>query len=76
VLAAKARALLQGRMHVAIEDVRAIAHPVLRHRLVTTYAAEAEGISTDKIVDGLLATVAADPTETLRDKRLPNVLDA
>jgi MoxR-like ATPase len=76
VLAAKARALLQGRMHVAIEDVRAVAHPVLRHRLVTTYAAEAEGISTDKIVDELLATVAADPAETLRDKRLPNVLDA
>ncbi|MFZ9297888.1 MAG: hypothetical protein ACO24Y_06110, partial [Hylemonella sp.] len=49
-LAAKARALLEGRLHVSIEDVKAMAKPVLRHRIVTTYGAEAEGITTDTIV--------------------------
>jgi MoxR-like ATPase len=42
---------------VAIEDVRAVAHPVLRHRIVTTFAAAAEGITSDRIVDRLLAEV-------------------
>jgi MoxR-like ATPase len=54
VLAAKARALLAGRLYVSAEDVRAIAHPVLRHRLITTYGAEAEGWTTDRIIDDLL----------------------
>jgi MoxR-like ATPase len=76
VLAAKARALLKGRLHVATEDVRAVAHPVLRHRIITTYGAEAEGITTDKLIDELLRTIPAADSETLRDERLPNVLGA
>jgi MoxR-like ATPase len=76
VLAAKARALLKGRLHVATEDVRAVAHPVLRHRIITTYGAEAEGITTDKLIDELLKTIPAADSETLRDERLPNVLGA
>ena len=47
VLAAKARAALDGRTCVTIEDIRAVAQPVLRHRLVTTYAAQAEGQTPD-----------------------------
>ena len=57
ILAAKARAALGGRTSVAIEDIRAVAHPVLRHRLVTTYAAQAEGQSPDTIVTKLLEDV-------------------
>jgi len=54
VLAAKARAILQGRFHATTEDVRAVAHPVLRHRVLTTFNAEAAGISSDDIVTMLV----------------------
>jgi MoxR-like ATPase len=74
VLAAKARALLRGRLYVATEDVRAVAHPVLRHRIVTTYGAEAEGYTSDRLVDDLLKTTPATGSEALRDERLPTVL--
>jgi MoxR-like ATPase len=53
VLAAKARALLRGREHVACEDVRAVATPVLRHRIITNFNAEAEGVNSDTIVQRL-----------------------
>ena len=43
--------------HVTLEDIRGLAHPVLRHRILTNYRAEAEGMSVDKIVDRLLETV-------------------
>jgi MoxR-like ATPase len=58
VLGAKARALTLGRYHVSFEDVRAMAHPVLRHRVLTNFRAESEGVSTDTIIDDLLSTVA------------------
>ncbi|MBL8797861.1 MAG: MoxR family ATPase [Planctomycetia bacterium] len=57
ILGAKARAIIQGRLHATTEDVQAVAHPVLRHRLVTTFNADAEGITTDDIVTRLLQTV-------------------
>ena len=57
VLGAKARALSHGRYHVAFEDVRALAHPVLRHRVLTNFHAESEGVTTDQIIDKLLAAV-------------------
>ena len=60
VLGAKARALLQGRAHVAPEDLRALAHPVLRHRILVNYRAEAEGMTTGKVIDRLLETVTPD----------------
>jgi MoxR-like ATPase len=59
MLAAKARAILRGRYHATTEDVRAMAAPVLRHRLVVNFNAEASGVSTDDIVRKLLETVAA-----------------
>ena len=57
ILGAKAHAALAGRTHVAVEDVRAIAHPVLRHRIVTNFSAQAEGIDSDQVIDRLLAEV-------------------
>jgi MoxR-like ATPase len=60
VLGAKAHAAIAGRNHVAVEDVRAVAHPVLRHRIVTNFSAAAEGMTSDHIIDRLLAEV--DPT--------------
>jgi MoxR-like ATPase len=57
VLAAKSRALLTGRFNVSCDDVRASAHPVMRHRLFTNFNADAEGLSADRLVDMLLAAV-------------------
>jgi len=57
ILAAKARALLRGRTYVAIEDVKAVALPVLRHRVITNYNAEADRVTPDEIVRKLLAIV-------------------
>ncbi|MEM9643556.1 MAG: MoxR family ATPase [Planctomycetota bacterium] len=54
VLAAKARALLHSRAAVSLEDVEALAHPVLRHRLVPTFAAEAEGLGVDDLITRLV----------------------
>jgi MoxR-like ATPase len=62
ILAAKARAVLQGRYHAGIADIRHVAKPVLRHRIVTTFHAEAEGIDPDKVVDHLIDAVPA-PSE-------------
>jgi len=60
ILGAKAKAALAGRNHVAIEDVKAVAHPVLRHRIVTNFSAAAEGITSDHLIDRLLDEVRAD----------------
>ena len=54
ILGGKARALLHGRHHVSTEDIDAVAKPVLRHRLITNFNAEAEGVTTDKIIERLL----------------------
>ncbi|PCI38588.1 MAG: AAA family ATPase [Elusimicrobia bacterium] len=54
ILGAKARALLQGRLAVSEEDVRRIAKPILRHRVVLAFQAEAEGVSVDGVIDRLL----------------------
>jgi MoxR-like ATPase len=57
VLGGKARALTSGRYHVSFEDIRALAHPVLRHRIITNFHAQSEGVTTDAIVDRLLESV-------------------
>jgi len=56
-LGAKSRALLRGNLQATVEDVRAVALPVMRHRMVTNYTALAEGINTDRVVQELLSTV-------------------
>ena len=57
VLAAKARAMLTGATHVTPDHVRAVAHPVLRHRVLTNFNAEADRVNIDAIIDGLLEHV-------------------
>ncbi|MBI3566706.1 MAG: AAA family ATPase [Gemmatimonadetes bacterium] len=59
ILGAKAAALLAGRFAVAPEDIRRVARPVLRHRVLPNFAAEAEGITSERIVEDLLARVSA-----------------
>ncbi len=61
VLGGKARALMLGRVHVTFEDIRALARPVLRHRILRNFVAESERVTTDQIVDKLLESV---PTPT------------
>ncbi len=63
ILAAKARALLRGRTYVATEDVKAMALPVLRHRIVTNYNADADRVATDELVRKLVALVPARGSE-------------
>jgi MoxR-like ATPase len=57
LLGGKARAMLQGRIHVTTYDIKAVAHPVLRHRIITNFNAESAGVSSDKVIDKLLAEV-------------------
>jgi MoxR-like ATPase len=60
VLGAKARALLDGRSHVKFEDIRVLAHPVLRHRILINYRAEAEGMVVEDLVDRLIKSISED----------------
>ena len=57
VLGAKARALTAGRYHVNYDDIRALAHPVLRHRVLTNFHAQSEGVTSDALIDRLLEGV-------------------
>jgi MoxR-like ATPase len=57
ILGGKARAILRGRLHVNSEDIREVAYPVLRHRLMTTFNADAEGITSDEVIRRLIETV-------------------
>ncbi len=57
ILGGKARAILHGRLHVTTDDVRAVAYPVLRHRLVTTFNADAEGVTRDDIIQKLIHAI-------------------
>jgi MoxR-like ATPase len=63
VLGAKARAVLHGRYYVSCEDIRSVAIPVLRHRIITNFNAEAEGIKPDNIVQRLAEIIPRDPNE-------------
>jgi MoxR-like ATPase len=57
ILGGKARALMDGRFNVSFDDVRALAHPVLRHRILTNFHAQSERVNTGQIIDQLLAAV-------------------
>ena len=59
ILGGKARALMSGRYHVSYDDIRALAHPVLRHRVLTNFHAQSEGVTSDVLVDRLLESVMA-----------------
>ena len=60
ILGAKVRAVLHGQSHVSTDDIAAVAKPVLRHRLVTNFNADAEGIDSDKVVEQLLKEIPAE----------------
>jgi MoxR-like ATPase len=60
LLSAKVRAVFAGRFAASLEDVRAVLHPALRHRLILSFEGEAEGVSTDALLDDVLAAVRVD----------------
>ena len=70
ILGAKARAILHGRPYAGIEDVQAVAAPVLRHRILTNFNAEAEGVRPDDIVKKLIDLIPPDGTVS---RTLPKV---
>jgi MoxR-like ATPase len=74
LLGGKARAALHGRHHVAFDDIRVCAFPVLRHRLVTNFSASTEGYTPDRIVEELLNIVKPGESELSRDDRYRNLL--
>jgi MoxR-like ATPase len=74
VLGAKARAILNGRYFVSGEDIRAVAKPVLRHRIILNFSAEAEGIKPDTVIDKLIETIPRTDAEAISDGRIAKVL--
>jgi len=74
ILGAKARAVIKGRFHVSIEDIQRVARPVLRHRILTNYSAQAEGIRPDDIIDRLLDEIGVHDVASLSDKRVTQVV--
>jgi len=76
ILGAKARSLLQGRTHVACEDVQALAKPVLRHRLVLSFTAESEGVTPDDLIERILAITPTREDELTRDARFQEIFSS
>ena len=76
LLGGKSRALLNGRTHVTTEDVAALAAPVLRHRIVTNFAAESEGVTPDRVVHRLVDETPAREGELSRDPRFAKMFAA
>jgi MoxR-like ATPase len=76
ILGGKARAILHGRNYVSAEDIQAVAYPVLRHRILTNFSAEAEGITSESIIERLLKETPVSETKSLKDARTPKVLGA
>lgn len=69
IVGAKARALMNHRSHVTVEDIQALAKPVLRHRIVVNFAAESDGVSSDDIIDSLVETTPSQEDELANDAR-------
>ncbi len=74
ILAAKARAVLSGSMHATPEHVKSVAKPVLRHRILTNFNAEADQVTTDAIVDGLLREIPVEGSSAEERRRMDAVL--
>jgi MoxR-like ATPase len=73
ILGGKARALLQGRFHVQVEDIQALARPVLRHRMVVNFTAESEGVSSDDVIDRILDATPTTEDDLSRDARFQKI---
>ena len=76
LLGGKARALLKGRMHVSTDDIQALAPPVLRHRIVTNFSAESEGVTPDTVIERLVAETPSKEGELTSDPRLEKIFAA
>jgi len=76
ILGAKARALLAGRTHVTCDDVRALAKPVLRHRIVLRFPAPREGVPADDVIETILATTPTKEDELTSDPRFQKMFVA
>ncbi len=74
ILGGKARAILHGRTYVSAEDIKAVAYPVLRHRILTNFSAEADGITSQKIIERLIKETPVNETKSLQDGTAPRVL--
>ena len=73
IVGAKARALLQGRSHVAADDIRILAPPVLRHRIVVGFAAESEGVTPDAVIERIISSTPSHEDELARDPRFQTI---
>ena len=76
LLGGKARALLRGRTHVSTEDIQALAAPVLRHRIVTNFSAESDGIRPDNVIQKLVEETPSKEGELTSDPRLKKIFAA
>ncbi len=76
ILGGKALAALRGRYHLATDDVRDLLRPVLRHRIITNYSAEAEGYTPDRIISEILDCVRPNENEVTRDERFQKLLSS
>jgi MoxR-like ATPase len=74
ILGGKAHAVLNGRTHVTDEDIRAVAGPVLRHRIIPSFSAQAEGVTSDTVINRLIETIPTAESELTTDGRLSKVL--
>jgi MoxR-like ATPase len=73
ILGAKARALLHGRAHVQCEDIEALVHPVLRHRILTNFTAASEGITPDTVIDRIIQETPNREGELTKDERFQKI---
>ncbi len=73
ILGGKARALLQGRFHVQVEDIQILARPVLRHRMVVNFAADSDGVTSDDVIDRIIAATPTTEDELSRDGRFQKI---
>jgi MoxR-like ATPase len=73
ILGGKARALLYGRVHVQTDDIKALAYPVLRHRILTNFTAASEGVSSDSVIKRLLDETPSTESELTRDERFRRI---
>ena len=74
VLAAKAKAILDGSGHLMPDHIRAVALPILRHRIITNFNAEADGVTSDDIINELLKTIPVDDVSPGDDRRMNTVV--
>ncbi len=73
VIGSKARALLNGRTHVQTDDVKALAYPVLRHRILTNFTAASEGVTSDTVIKKLLEETPDKDSDLTRDERFKKI---